>query len=220
MSDLRVIPGGADEPLVDEIGLTILDLVQSNELLRQDVERLKRRERTRNVRSRRLAIVCALIASASTWGVAHATAATDAASAGGGNVRSNPCRAQHLADCRHAVRYWRRIARERRDAIAWQKRERRHERRYLRRLVYGNLSAWECIHEHEGAWNDSGAPYWGGLQMDAEFMATYGSDMLRKYGGRFADAWTPRDQIAVAQRAYRERGYHPWPNTARMCGLL
>jgi hypothetical protein len=55
--------------------------------------------------------------------------------------------------------------------------------------------------------------------MDREFMSTYGADMIRKYGG-WANLWSPRDQMVVAERAYAGRGFHPWPNTARMCGLL
>jgi hypothetical protein len=78
--------------------------------------------------------------------------------------------------------------------------------------------AWMCIHAHEGAWTDPNAPYHGGLQMDAGFMRTYGSDLLRRYGT--ADHWPPAAQVAVAERAYRTRGFHPWPNTARACGVL
>jgi endonuclease YncB( thermonuclease family) len=36
-----------------------------------------------------------------------------------------------------------------------------------------------------------------------------------------ADTWKPVDQIWVALRPYRSgRGFYPWPNTARYCGLL
>lgn len=87
--------------------------------------------------------------------------------------------------------------------------------------------AWVCIHNHEGAWNDTGDPYWGGLQMDRGFMASYGADMEREHAGEgwrglgFADAWTPAEQIEVAERAYLSgRGFTPWPNTARACGVL
>jgi hypothetical protein len=85
----------------------------------------------------------------------------------------------------------------------------------------GNVSAWMCIHHYEGSWTDTGDPYWGGLQMDSSFMRTYGSDMVTAYGGRWADAWHPYDQIIVAERARRSgRGYYPWPKTARYCGLI
>lgn len=85
--------------------------------------------------------------------------------------------------------------------------------------VIHHLAAWTCIHPKEAAWNDRGDPYWGGLQMDRGFMAAYGSDMIRKYGG-YADQWSPRDQMIVAERAVRTRGFTPWPQTARECGYL
>lgn len=87
-----------------------------------------------------------------------------------------------------------------------------------------DMSAWLCIHSHEGAWNDPGSPYWGGLQMDMGFQSTYGSEFLRRWGT--ADHWPVWAQITAARRArdgyagYGPRGYGPWPNTARECGLL
>lgn len=84
----------------------------------------------------------------------------------------------------------------------------------------GSYSAWACIHSKEGAWTDSGDPFWGGLQMDRGFMTTYGRDMIKAYGG-YANLWHPYDQMIVAERAHDSgRGYGPWPNTARYCGLL
>lgn len=77
---------------------------------------------------------------------------------------------------------------------------------------------WACIHRGEGAWNDPNSPYYGGLQMDLEFQATYGARLLRLKGT--ADHWTPLEQMWVAERAHRTRGFWPWPNTARDCGLL
>lgn len=78
---------------------------------------------------------------------------------------------------------------------------------------------WQCIHRYEGAWNDSGAPYWGGLQMSLTFQQRYGAYLLRTKGT--ADHWTPLEQMWVADRALRSgRGFYPWPNTARLCGLL
>jgi hypothetical protein len=77
---------------------------------------------------------------------------------------------------------------------------------------------WLCIHRYEGAWNDPNPPYFGGLQMDYSFMATYGPHLLRTKGT--ADKWTPLEQMWVAERAYRTRGFYPWPNTARYCGLI
>ena len=86
------------------------------------------------------------------------------------------------------------------------------------------LQAWLCIHRHErnprqGWATATGNGYYGGLQMDLSFQRTYGSDLLRRKGT--ANRWTPLEQIWVAERAYRAgRGFYPWPNTARFCGLL
>jgi hypothetical protein len=78
---------------------------------------------------------------------------------------------------------------------------------------------WLCIHRYEGAWGDSGDPYWGGLQMDRGFMEFYAPKHLLARG--WADNWSPLDQMWVAERAYRSgRGYYAWPNTARSCGLI
>ena len=77
---------------------------------------------------------------------------------------------------------------------------------------------WLCIHGYEGSWTDPNAPYYGGLQMDWGFMNTYGHELLVRKGT--ADHWTPHEQMWVAERAWRTRGFGPWPNTARYCGLL
>ena len=78
-----------------------------------------------------------------------------------------------------------------------------------------------CIHSYEGAWNAySPAGYYGGLQMDWSFMRTYGPDKLARYGGRDARYWSPGDQVAVAMRAVRVRGYTPWSTSASACGVL
>ena len=82
------------------------------------------------------------------------------------------------------------------------------------------LNDWLCIHHYEGAWpDDTGNGYYGGLQMDMSFMSAYGAALLRKKGT--ANHWTPLEQIWVAERAYESgRGFYPWPNTARWCGLI
>jgi hypothetical protein len=84
----------------------------------------------------------------------------------------------------------------------------------------GTMSHWLCIHRYEGAWNaNTGNGFYGGLQMDYGFQRTYGAGLLRAKGT--ANNWTPLEQIIVAERARRSgRGYHPWPNAARLCGLL
>jgi hypothetical protein len=81
-----------------------------------------------------------------------------------------------------------------------------------------HLSQFMCIHRYEGSWTDTGAPFWGGLQMNYGFQATYGSYLLRTKGT--ADHWSPLEQIWVAERAQNSRGFWPWPNTARYCGLI
>ena len=85
-------------------------------------------------------------------------------------------------------------------------------------LPVPHRSAWLCIHRFEGSWTDSGDPYWGGLQMDRSFMSTYAPRWLLRKG--WANSWTPTEQMWVAERSFRTRGFGPWPNTARYCGLL
>lgn len=102
------------------------------------------------------------------------------------------------------------------EAVSWQ----RAENLKLARQMLGKLGDWTCIHQGEGAWNaHTGNGYYGGLQMDATFERTYGRDMLARYHAH-ADAWPPKAQIIVAQRAFIQgRGYAPWPNTSHACGL-
>jgi hypothetical protein len=96
---------------------------------------------------------------------------------------------------------------------------RRAVRAWRRAASPPRRSAWLCIHRHEGAWDDPNPPYYGGLQMDISFQRAYGRDLLRRKGT--ADNWTPLEQMWVAERAYRSgRGFYPWPNTARYCGLI
>jgi hypothetical protein len=84
-----------------------------------------------------------------------------------------------------------------------------------------HLDQWMCIHSHEAGWNnhDTGHNgHYGGLQMSFDFMKGYGPEL---YGAKgTADHWTPLEQIWVAERAFAVRGFNPWPETARMCGLL
>ena len=78
---------------------------------------------------------------------------------------------------------------------------------------------WLCIHRYEGSWTDPNAPYYGGLQMDLSFQSAYGGGLLDAHGT--ADHWSPLQQMWVAERAHAAgRGFYPWPNTARFCGLL
>jgi hypothetical protein len=106
-------------------------------------------------------------------------------------------------DSRRALRFWRIQARR----MQWRAAHPPHK------------SAWLCIHRFEGSWGDSGDPYWGGLQMDRGFMETYAPASLLRRG--WANRWTALEQMWVAERAHRSgRGYSPWPNTARFCGLI
>jgi hypothetical protein len=81
-------------------------------------------------------------------------------------------------------------------------------------------SAFSCIHRFEGAWDaNTGNGYYGGLQMDVTFQRRYGSAYLSRWGT--ADNWPAWAQLQAAVRAYRAgRGFAPWPNTARFCGLV
>ena len=80
--------------------------------------------------------------------------------------------------------------------------------------------AFLCIHRYEGPWTAAtGNGYYGGLQMDLAFQRHYGAQLLRRKGT--ADRWTPLEQIWAAEKALRAgRGYWPWPNSARLCGLI
>lgn len=90
------------------------------------------------------------------------------------------------------------------------------QRRYANPPDY---SALMCIHHYEGSWTDTGAPFWGGVQMDLDFQAHYGGWLLRTKGT--ANHWTPLEQIWTAEKAIHSgRGFYPWPNTARFCGLI
>ena len=80
--------------------------------------------------------------------------------------------------------------------------------------------AFLCIHHYEGAWSaNTGNGYYGGLQMDRGFMQRYGAEFIDRWGT--ADNWPAWAQLEAAARAHDSgRGFTPWPNTARFCGLL
>lgn len=83
-------------------------------------------------------------------------------------------------------------------------------------------AAWLCIYSYENGgygWKaNTGNGYYGGLQMDLSFQRAYGWGLLRTKGT--ANHWTAHEQMWVAERAWRTRGFYPWPNTARYCGLI
>jgi hypothetical protein len=103
----------------------------------------------------------------------------------------------------------------------WQQRAERAE---AKAQVPPHEPAWRCIHRYEalhaGGWQArTGNGYFGGLQMSLTFQRTLAPGLLRDKGT--ADAWTPIEQMWVAERAIRRGyGFTPWPNTARACGLL
>jgi hypothetical protein len=100
----------------------------------------------------------------------------------------------------------------------WHSRATRVKKRYVAGPPH--VRQWECIHYYEGSWTaNTGNGYYGGLQMDIAFQRTYGAKLLRTKGT--ANRWTPLEQMWVAEKAHRAgRGFYPWPNTARACGLL
>ena len=89
-----------------------------------------------------------------------------------------------------------------------------------------HASELSCIHYNprvghgEGAWTaNTGNGFYGGLQMNLGFQSTYGGWLLRTKGT--ADHWTPLEQMWVAAKAVDSgRGFSPWPNTGRACGLI
>jgi hypothetical protein len=109
------------------------------------------------------------------------------------------------------------------DRVYWAKLK-HHRAQHKSSLCGPNYMAWyyssgaKCVHEHEGAWNDPNSPYWGGFQADLSFQATYNPSAYRRYGT--ADNWPIIEQIKMAYNGHKARGWYPWPNTARMCGLL
>jgi len=98
---------------------------------------------------------------------------------------------------------WRRVAADQRQQVLHPP----HLRQFL------------CIHHFEGAWSaNTGNGYYGGLQMNLDFIRYYGSELYAAKG--LAHRWTPLEQIWVAERAVPARGFHPWPQTAHMCGYI
>jgi hypothetical protein len=183
---------------------------------------------------RRSTTACVLLLA---FGLASATAATGASHptsrAEQGRHRTPTFSTRKIETLRAETWYWQRVmgiqpsrVRVRTLAAVSRKQMRRLEALWRQRLARASrhahhppqLSAWLCIHRHEGSWTDAGAPYWGGLQMSYSFQQAYGAWLLRQKGT--ADHWSPLEQIWAAVRAHRERGFTPWPNTARFCGLL
>lgn len=171
------------------------------------------------------ALLAGVILTALLFGAGHGARgdpATGAASSAEASRRETPS-----PDLDKARRYNRKL-----EAIIYREvsRAERNERRLARarwsfRRALGTSplgnhwleDAFNCIHRYEGSWTDPGAPYYGGLQFDRSFMATYGAEYLRAIGT--ANHWPRSVQIAVAIKGYLARGFSPWPVTRRMCGL-
>jgi hypothetical protein len=121
------------------------------------------------------------------------------------------------ADARWLATVWEERARKaKRKLEKWKRWKQRQAALAKSRALY---EKWRCIHEHEAAWNaNTGNGYYGGLQMDVSFMNAYGPEFIRRWG--YANKWPVWAQLKAAERAYSSRGFDPWPNTARMCGLL
>jgi len=91
-----------------------------------------------------------------------------------------------------------------------------HARQSFEAWLHSMLAKWDCIHQHEASWyGDNNPTYDGGLQMDDQFESTYGSDFIKLWGHNASD-WPVWAQIRAAERAYRTRGFNPWP-TRQYC---
>lgn len=90
---------------------------------------------------------------------------------------------------------------------------------YQRALSWHRSSPASCVRSKEGGLTsvNPAGPYYGWYQTDPDFQATYGREFVRAYGHGI---WPARAQILTAYRGWRARGWYPWPNTARACGLL
>lgn len=116
----------------------------------------------------------------------------------------NPRKKAHW---QRAVRFWNDVRTK-----AWQQLHPPQVSHFLR-------DAFLCIHRYEGAWDaNTGNGYYGGLQMDRAFQARYGGEFVQRWGT--ADNWPVWAQLKAAMRGHADRGFYPWPKTARACGLL
>lgn len=76
-----------------------------------------------------------------------------------------------------------------------------------------------CVHGKEGSWSDTHNPTDdGGMQMDVPFQTAYGPEYLRRWGRAYN--WPDWAQLDASYRGWTARGWSPWPNTARSCGLI
>lgn len=130
---------------------------------------------------------------------------------------------QDLAEVHRTPYHW---AAERTHSLAFREwiRDQWHARASLARVEARIPAAIKrdllCIHGHEGSWTAfNPAGYFGGFQADWNFMKTYGKRFLRLHHGSDARSWSPAEQLHMAWKGYKARGFDPWPSTSAMCGL-
>jgi hypothetical protein len=93
----------------------------------------------------------------------------------------------------------------------------KHPHKKLAMRWYWNSGA-QCVKSKEGAWtSNTGNGYYGGFQADHDFQRAYGREFYHQQGT--ANNWEPWQQIVMAWRGWRDRGWQPWPTTSVMCGL-
>lgn len=108
--------------------------------------------------------------------------------------------------------------------LTWIRLHWRHRERVIAAIPLAPWPAWwysqaMCVHSHEASWHNpsgEGPEVSGGMQIGYNEWHEFG-------GGSYTPAAyeaTPKQQLTVAWRYYRVSGWHPWPNTAAMCGLL
>lgn len=76
--------------------------------------------------------------------------------------------------------------------------------------------AWACIRmkENSGSYGaGTSLGYFGAYQFDYTTWVSNGGNPAT-YGNA-----SPAEQDQVAQTTYSRRGWQPWPNTSRLCGL-
>jgi hypothetical protein len=121
------------------------------------------------------------------------------------------------------IRWWaKRAVQARKDANARGQTIRRLQN--AQRNDASHFFAWlrgaDCIYRNErgadGWATRTGNGYYGGMQADLSFQRAYGRPYLR-WGT--ADNWPMWAQLHMAYNGWIARGWDPWPNTARECGL-
>ena len=92
---------------------------------------------------------------------------------------------------------------------------RKHINHATSRILPPHVDGWLCIHKAEGAWDDGGSPYYGGLQMSWNWMkAVPGGD---------AGKLPPLQQMWIAEKVSARHGFSynwmrgQWPNTFPPC---